>query len=97
MFASRTETQGLVLLEAMAQSCPVVGLSLMGTTDILGALRGCRIAPDDPGGFAAVLLELLADPAGRARLGVAAHAYAQEWSDQALAGRLAMLYRELLE
>ena len=97
VFASRTETQGLVLLEAMAQSCPVVGLSLMGTTDILGALRGCRIAPDDPGGFAAVLLELLADPAGRARLGVAAHAYAQEWSDQALAGRLAMLYRELLE
>ena len=97
VFASRTETQGLVLLEAMAQSCPVVGLSLMGTADILGPLRGCRIAPDDPGGFAAVLLELLADPVGRVRLGVAAHAYAQEWSDQALAGRLAMLYRELLK
>jgi glycosyltransferase involved in cell wall biosynthesis len=47
VFASRTETQGLVLLEAMAQGCPVVAQSVMGTADILGPQRGCRIAPDD--------------------------------------------------
>jgi glycosyltransferase involved in cell wall biosynthesis len=95
VFASRTETQGLVLLEAMAQRCPVVGLSIMGTADILEAKRGCRIAPDDPAGFAQVLLELLNDPAARLRLGDAALGYAQEWSDHALAGRLAALYRSL--
>jgi len=96
VFASRTETQGLVLLEAMAQGCPVVGLSLMGTADILEAQRGCRIAPDDPAGFARVLLDLLNDPEACVRLGDAARAYAREWSDQALAGRLAELYRSLL-
>lgn len=95
IFASRTETQGLVLLEAMAQRCPVVGLSIMGTADILEAKRGCRIAPDDSAGFAATLLQLLNDPSARAQLGDAARVYAREWSDQAMAQRLAALYQSL--
>ena len=97
IFASRTETQGLVLLEAMAQRCPVVGLSIMGTADILEPRRGCRIAPDEPAGFARVLVDLLNDPEACVRLGGEARAYAREWSDQALAERLAKLYRSLLE
>ena len=40
VFASRTETQGLVILEAMAAGLPVVALAAMGTIDILGARRG---------------------------------------------------------
>ena len=95
VFASRTETQGLVLLEAMAQRCPVLGLSAMGTADILEPRRGCRIAPDDIAGFARALIDLLGDLPGRARLGDEAQAYAREWSDLALARRLADLYREL--
>ena len=95
IFASRTETQGLVLLEAMAQRCPVVGLSIMGTADILEPGRGCRIAPHNPAGFAQVLIELLDDPAARVRLGDEARSYAREWSDQALAAKLATLYRDL--
>jgi len=95
IFASRTETQGLVLLEAMAQRCPVVGLSIMGTADILEAKRGCRIAPDEPAGFAEVLLQLLNDPVTRTQLGADARNYAREWSDQALAQRLAGLYQSL--
>jgi len=96
IFASRTETQGLVLLEAMAQRCPVVALAIMGTADILQPGLGCRIAPDDPTGFAQALVNLLADPAARLQLGDAARTYAKEWSDQALATRLADLYRSLL-
>jgi 1,2-diacylglycerol 3-alpha-glucosyltransferase len=96
IFASRTETQGLVLLEAMAQRCPVVGLSAMGTADILEPRRGCRIAPDDPTGFAKVLVDLLNDPETCVRLGHEARGYAQEWSDHALARQLAEHYGHLI-
>ena len=95
VFASRTETQGLVLLEAMAQGCPVVALSVMGTADILGPGRGCLVAPDDPVAFAATLLRLLGDPELHARLSDQARQYAREWSDSALAERMALLYQRL--
>ena len=96
VFASRTETQGLVLLEAMAAGLPVVALAEMGTLDILGARRGALVPDDHPDAFAQALLHLLGDPALRARLSAAARAYAAEWSDDKLAGRLADLYRQLV-
>ncbi|WP_297364871.1 glycosyltransferase [Thauera sp.] len=96
MFASRTETQGLVLLEAMAAGLPVVALAAMGTTDILGPERGARIAPDDPDGFAAVADAVLADCRLRKRLTAEARDYATEWADTVMAERLAALYRQQL-
>ena len=96
VFASRTETQGLVLLEAMAAGLPVVALAEMGTLDILGARRGALVPDDHPDAFAQALLRLLGDPALRARLSAAARAYAAEWSDDKLAGRLADLSRQLV-
>ena len=96
VFASRTETQGLVLLEAMAQGCPVVALSVMGTADILSTERGCRIAPDDRMGFAQVMVSVLGDTALRASLGTEAKDYAREWSDSAMARRMAQLYHALV-
>lgn len=96
VFASRTETQGLVLLEAMAMGVPVVALAAMGTKDILASRRGCLVPADDPEAFATELLRLLADPALRQRLSDEARTYAGEWSDQAMAMRLAGLYRSLL-
>ena len=94
-FASRTETQGLVLLEAMAAGLPVVALAEMGTVDILGSGRGCRVPPGEPGAFAAALADCLKQPALRQQLGHEASVLAAEWSDQAMAARLAALYRDL--
>ena len=95
VFASQTETQGLVLLEAMAQGCPVVAQSVMGTADILQAGRGCVVAPDDPHEFARALLQLLGDSELHASLSAQARQYAREWSDSALARRMAQLYQQL--
>lgn len=95
VFASQTETQGLVLLEAMAQGCPVVAQSVMGTADILQAGRGCVVAPDDPHEFAQALLRLLGDSELHASLSAQARQYAREWSDSALARRMAQLYQQL--
>ena len=95
VFASKTETQGLVLLEAMALGVPVVGLAEMGTKDVLKEGAGCRIAPDDVAGFAQVLIPLLADRAAAQALGAAGKAYAATWNEARMCEAILALYQNL--
>lgn len=95
VFASRTETQGLVLLEAMAQGVPVVSTAHMGTIDILGPGRGCVVAEEHEHQFAAEVIRLMEDALLRKRLGRDAQAYAATWSSREQAGRLLQLYRDV--
>ncbi len=95
VFASRTETQGLVLLEAMAAGLPVVALAAMGTLDILGPRRGAVVPDDNPSAFALTLVNVLRDADHRRRLAREGLEYVVEWSDDTLAGRLADLYRQI--
>ncbi|OIO59479.1 MAG: glycosyl transferase family 1 [Alphaproteobacteria bacterium CG_4_10_14_0_2_um_filter_63_37] len=95
VFASRTETQGLVLLEAMAQGVPVVSTAVMGTCDIVLPGRGALAAPDQPHGFAEAVERLLREPALRKVMGEEGKRFAQEWSAEAMASRMAQLYGEV--
>jgi 1,2-diacylglycerol 3-alpha-glucosyltransferase len=95
VFSSLTETQGLVLLEAMAQGVPVVAIPRMGTIDILGPGLGCRQAPEDREGFAQVVYDLLADAGARSALGAQAREYAHTWASIRMAQRLSALYASL--
>jgi 1,2-diacylglycerol 3-alpha-glucosyltransferase len=92
VFSSRTETQGLVLLESMALGVPVVSTARMGTADIVTPQRGAQLAPDDEGEFASIVSRLLEDAPRRAAMSAEARAYAATWSASAMAGRLADLY-----
>jgi 1,2-diacylglycerol 3-alpha-glucosyltransferase len=96
VFSSKTETQGLVLLEAMALGVPVVSTAHMGTADIVNPQRGARVAPDDEAGFASIVVGLLDAPDRRAAMSAEARAYAATWSAGALTGRLAELYADLI-
>ncbi len=96
VFASRTETQGLVLLEAMSTGLPVVALAEMGTVDILGAGRGALVPDANPYAFSLALTRLLSDHSLRHRISGEARAYAADWSAEALAGRMAGLYRQIV-
>jgi glycosyltransferase involved in cell wall biosynthesis len=95
VFASKTETQGLVLLEAMALGVPVVGLAEMGTKDVLKEGAGCRIAPDDAAGFAEVLVPLLANRIAAKALGLAGKTYAATWSEARMCEAVLALYQSL--
>lgn len=97
VFASRTETQGLVLLEAMAAGLPVIALAHMGTADILAPRRGAIVPHDHPAVFGAALADFFNRPKARAGLAAEARLYAAEWSDRTMAGRMAALYRSLIE
>lgn len=95
VFASRTETQGLVLLEAMAAGTPVVALSAMGTTDILAPARGSISPADEPAAFAAAMVQVLGDESLRQRLRAEALDYVATWRAETMAARMATLYREM--
>jgi len=95
VFASRTETQGLVLLEAMAQGTPVVSIAALGTTSILAGERGAVVVPEDKDAFAQAVVSLLHDPRRRARLSLEGREYAQTWSSLRMAQRLAAVYAEV--
>lgn len=94
VFASRTETQGLVLLEAMAQGTPVVSTAELGTKSVLTPGCGARVVPEEETAFAAAVIETLAMSAGdprRAQL----LAHAQSWASQAMARRLLSFYEKV--
>jgi len=92
VFASRTETQGLVLLEALAQGTPVVSTMHMGTRDVLEHARGARIVDEDIAAFSGAVVELLNDAAKRQQLAAVAPADAAKWSAREMAERLILCY-----
>jgi 1,2-diacylglycerol 3-alpha-glucosyltransferase len=95
VFASRTETQGLVLLEAMAQGAPVVSTAELGTRSILLPQSGALVVPEEQGAFAAAVVRVLADAQLRAELAARGRSYARSWSSAAMARRLSHLYAAL--
>lgn len=91
-FASRTETQGLVLLEAMAQGAPVVSTAELGTRSILKPGSGALVVEEKLDEFAAAAIRVLRDESLRKELGERGRAYAKTWSSASMARRLADLY-----
>lgn len=96
VFASRTETQGLVLLEAMAAGLPVISTAHMGTRDILKPNSGSVVPDDDPQSFAGEMVRVLSDRALRRKLSVQAENYAEQWSAAAMAQKMMDLYGEMI-
>jgi 1,2-diacylglycerol 3-alpha-glucosyltransferase len=95
VFASRTETQGLVLLEAMAQGTPVVSTAELGTRSILVPGSGALVVPEERDAFAAAVVRVLSDARLRRELAECGRTYARGWSSATMAARLAQLYCEL--
>lgn len=96
VFASQTETQGLVLLEAMAAGLPVLAISALGARDIVASGRGAIAAAEDSAAFGKAMAELLGDPLRRRAMAEQAIAFANEWSIEATSRRLAELYHEIV-
>ena len=97
VFASKSETQGLVLLEAMAQGTAVVAIAELGTKSILIEGEGVLIAKDDINDFADKVSVLLSDAPKRQMIGDKGRQYAQEkWGAGVLAKKVAKFYKSTI-
>jgi glycosyltransferase involved in cell wall biosynthesis len=77
VLASRAETYGMVVTEALARGLPVIATNVGGISEALGhAIDGSRpgmlVAPDDPSALAGALRSWLGQPGLRAHLRQAA-------------------------
>ncbi len=84
LFPSSTETLGLVLLEAMAAGCPVIGANKGGIPDIINdGVNGCLYDPDleDNGeeSLIAATKKILENRSQKEKMRIAARTEAEKW------------------
>jgi len=91
VFPSLTDTQGLVLIEAMAAGTPVVAVEAPGPMDVL-AEGGGVLAPPREEAFAEAMLRFLADDSRRRALEAQASRAAQRYSIPYATERLLAVY-----
>ena len=102
LFPSSTETLGLVLLEAMAAGCPVIGANKGGIPDIINnGVNGCLYNPDEKDNGERSLIEatkkILADKNKKEAMRKEARKEAEQWDWNQATLQLQKYYAETLE
>jgi 1,2-diacylglycerol 3-alpha-glucosyltransferase len=96
-FASITETQGLVTLEAMAAGLPVVAVDASGTRDVVENDREGLLTANDSQALSEALLNVLTDEDLRMRFTEAAGDKARQFSIEEQAHKLLGVYETAIE
>jgi glycosyltransferase involved in cell wall biosynthesis len=97
IFPSRTETLGLVLLEAMAAGCPTIAARSGGIPDIVtDGHNGYLFDPEDAQGAIDATHKLFADPAASRQLRNNARAEAERWGWSAATQQLRQYYQQVV-
>ena len=102
LFPSSTETLGLVLLEAMAAGCPVIGANKGGIPDIISdGVNGCLYDPDgeDEGKSSLIqaIQKILDDHNKKENMRIAARKEAERWNWNQATLQLKKYYKETLD
>jgi glycosyltransferase involved in cell wall biosynthesis len=96
VFASTSETQGMVLLEAMAGGCPVVAVNASGVYDVVeDGYNGYKV-PESTQSWADAVTDLLGDMEHLRTLSANSREYALKYSEDRIAEKVLNLYARVL-
>jgi len=91
------ESQGIILLEAMAAGCPVVASNIGGFAGVVThGVEGLLVRPKDSEALAEALLQLVDDPEMRRSMGERGREAAQQYSWERVSQRVLSYYERLL-
>jgi hypothetical protein len=96
-FASVTETQGLVTLEAMAAGLPIVAVDATGTSDAVEHGRQGLLTDNDSEALARSIEQMLDHPANLNGFSDAARKRAEEFSIQRQSQKMLAAYEQAIE
>ncbi len=96
VFPSKTETQGLVTVEAMLAGIPVVAIGEMGTVDVMQGDNGGFMVKDDADEFAEKVLALLSSPALSKKKSIEALEWGKKWKISNLTPKLVSCYEKAI-
>ncbi len=94
---STSETQSMVLLQAMASGVPVVAANTRALPEFVGPANGALVDPHDPAALAHTLSGLLASPEQRRQLGSGGRQIAERYGVETITDQWETLYRSLLD
>lgn len=97
LFASRSETQGIVLLEAMAAGCPVAAVRASGVVDVVRQGINGYMTEEDPDAFAAAAARLVLERDAWSGMAEAARRTAESYESGQIAALAAQQYGLMTE
>jgi len=96
VFASTSETQGMVLLEAMAGGCPVVAVRASGVYDVIkDGYNGFKVS-ESTDNWAKAVADLSEDNHQLSTLAVNSRAFAEGYSVENITEKVSELYRRVV-
>ena len=96
-FPSKTETQGLVTVEAMLSALPVVAIGEMGTVDVMQGDNGGFMVKDDVEEFSNKTLKLLQNASLHKEKSEQALKWGNKWKISSLTPKLLECYQKAID
>jgi len=93
---STSDTQSMVMMQAMACGLAVVGVNARALPEYINATNGFVVEPENPAVLAERLAAILKDPALEARLGAGGRATALQFSPAKIADQWEVIYEDAI-